>query len=151
MEPGVEVAVIPHLYDLSPGTTGMLCLQGITGDMIVLSWLFPRAAHWTLDRGGIQGHFGQTLLTSESDDEEDDGDESVADDAAAEGDGEVSDGPQRVGRPDLPNRQIYHLHLALHNEPEPYVEEIRRIVRESQVQTVDLLGWIQGSAQTRAT
>ena len=39
---GVEVTVIPNLYDLAPDGTGMLCLQGITGDMVVCSWLFPR-------------------------------------------------------------------------------------------------------------
>ena len=39
LEPGLEVTVIPNLYDLAPDGTGMLCLQGITGDMVVLSWL----------------------------------------------------------------------------------------------------------------
>ncbi|HEV7224261.1 MAG TPA: ferredoxin family protein, partial [Pirellulales bacterium] len=54
-ERGLEVTVIPHLYDLAPDGTGMLCLQSIPGDVVVLSWLFPRAAHWTLDRNGIRG------------------------------------------------------------------------------------------------
>ena len=53
---GVDVTVVPHLYDLQPDGTGVLCLQGITGHMILLSWLFPRAARWTLDRHGVHGH-----------------------------------------------------------------------------------------------
>ena len=70
-ESGIEVTVVPHLYDLAPGSTGMLCLEGITGDMVVASWLFPRAAHWTLDRHGVRGHFGKTLIVSaEEEDEE---------------------------------------------------------------------------------
>jgi NAD-dependent dihydropyrimidine dehydrogenase PreA subunit len=139
MEHGLEVTVIPHLYDLAPGSTGMLCLQGINGDMIVASWLFPRAAHWTLDRGGIKGHFGQTLLETEHEDEDED---ESSDEASAE---EESDDKPRVGGRDLPARTIYHLHLAAHRGPEPFIAEIKRIVSEANVQTVDLLGWIGGT------
>lgn len=138
MERGIDVTVVPHLYDLAPGSTGMLCLEGIAGDMIVLSWLYPRGAHWSLDRHGIKGHFGETLLKSASDDEEEDEDEV---EAAAE---QEPDDKERVGPRGLPSRKIYHLHLALTDKPEPYVEEIRRIVAEANVQTVDL-GWIGGS------
>src|SRR5271154_5611361 len=70
MEPGLEVTVIPNLYDLAPDGTGMLCLQGITGDVVVLSWLFARAAHWTLDRNGIRGRVGQVLLANDASEEE---------------------------------------------------------------------------------
>jgi NAD-dependent dihydropyrimidine dehydrogenase PreA subunit len=138
MERGVDVTVVPHLYDLAPGSTGMLCLEGIAGDMIILSWLFPRGAHWSLDRNGIKGHFGETLLKSESDDDEDDDE---IENAATE----EADGKDRVGPREIPNRKIYHLRLAMFDKPEPYVEEIRRIVAEGNVQTVDLLGWIGGT------
>ncbi len=70
-EPGVDVTVVPHLYDLAPDGSGMLCLSGITGDMIVLGWLFPRAAHWTLDRYAIRGQVGETLLGQDEEDDED--------------------------------------------------------------------------------
>jgi NAD-dependent dihydropyrimidine dehydrogenase PreA subunit len=141
-EPGVEVVVIPHLYDLSAGSTGMLCLEGITGDVIVLSWLYPRAAHWTLDRHGIRGHFGETLLKSEADDEDDEHDEEP--EASAEDQQIAADDKQRVGPRDLPDRKIYHLHLVLFKQAGPYIEEIRRIQAEASVQTVSLMGWIQG-------
>ena len=60
--------------------------------MVVVSWLFPRAAHWTLDRDGIQGHFGQTLLPSDEDDEDE---EEAA--AADDGDDANDEGKQRLG------------------------------------------------------
>src|SRR6185436_3679323 len=76
MEPGIDVVVIPHLYDLSPEGTGMLALRGIMGNMIVLSWLYERGARWTLDRFGIRGKEGLTTIKS-ADEEEDDEDEAA--------------------------------------------------------------------------
>jgi NAD-dependent dihydropyrimidine dehydrogenase PreA subunit len=137
MERGVEVTVIPHLYDLAPDGTGMLCLQGITGDMVVLSWLYPRAARWVLDRNQVRGQEGATLLIAETDEDEDeDEDKGPADEAA--GNAEELRGP-------VPNRKIYCIDLRVKDRPEPYVQEIRRIVAEMSVQTVDLLSWGQGS------
>ncbi len=136
-ERGIEVTVIPHLYDLAPEGTGMLCLQSVPGDMIVLSWLYPRAAHWTLDRNGIRGRVGKTLLESEAEEDEDEDD---AHDEEAEK-------PRVVDDRAAPNRTIYCIDLRARNEVAPFVEEVRRIISEASVQTVgvDLLGWIQGS------
>ena len=78
MESGIDVTVIPHLYDLKPDGTGMLALKSVSGNMIVLSWLFERAAHWILDRNGIHGHVGEVEL--KQDEEEAD----VVDDAQTE-------------------------------------------------------------------
>src|SRR3954449_12741812 len=76
MEPGLEVSVIPHLYDLGPDHTGRLFLESVTGDLVVLSWLFPRAAFWLLDRDGIKGHLGETQLKPpDAADEEEDGEQ----------------------------------------------------------------------------
>ena len=44
MEPGLDVSVVPYLYDLDPQHTGRLFLESVAGDMVVLSWLYPRAA-----------------------------------------------------------------------------------------------------------
>jgi NAD-dependent dihydropyrimidine dehydrogenase PreA subunit len=142
-ERGMEVTVIPHLYDLAPESTGMLCLSGISGDMIVLSWLFPRAAHWTLDRGGVRGHFGATLLKADEDDEDDDEQDQSEVDTA-------DDGVERVGARDLPARTIYHLDLRTTAAANAYLEEIRRIAREATVETVSLLGWTQPAAKPPA-
>ena len=62
--------VVPHLYDLKPDGTGVLALQGVGGPMIVLSWLFDRAARWTLDRYGIRGAAGLSLLKGDEEEDE---------------------------------------------------------------------------------
>jgi NAD-dependent dihydropyrimidine dehydrogenase PreA subunit len=140
VEGGVEVTVIPNLYDLAPDGTGVLALQGITGDMVVLAWLYPRAAHWTLDRHGIRGTVGTTLINSDDQDEEEE-------DASTEPDSSHDEnGKSRVadGRP-APNRTIYCLDLRARNDAASFIAEIRRIAAEASVQTVGLMNWINGT------
>jgi Pyruvate/2-oxoacid:ferredoxin oxidoreductase delta subunit len=113
-EPGLDISVIPHLYDLSADHTGRLFLESVHGDMVVLSWLFPRAAFWLLDRDGIQGREGVSQLkpAAESDDEEE------------------TPEPKGIGAVNPPDRTIYCLDLRDHDSHVPYVEEIRRIAAE---------------------
>src|SRR5437588_4014500 len=75
LEPGLDVSVIPYLYDLGPDHTGRLFLEGVRGDMVVLSWLYPRAAFWLLDRDGIKGHFGESQLKPPAEDEDEEPEE----------------------------------------------------------------------------
>ena len=132
MEPEINVSLVPHLYDMDGNHTGMLFLRSVPGDLVVLSWLYPRAARWTLDRQGVRGHEGMTLLKAEGEDEEDDQDE--------------SDGPSRgIGSVDVPNRKLYCLDLRAYSDHGIYLDEIRRISKENAVQTYDLMQWIQGS------
>ena len=134
-EANIEVTVVPHLYDLTPDGSGMLCLQGITGDMIVLSWLFPRAAHWILDRNGIQGNVGTTLLRSADEEEIDEDEEPEAKAAAAESDATANGADEN--KKSL--RTVYCLDLRAYDHADVYCEEVRRIVREAAVQTVSLM------------
>src|SRR5215469_12279084 len=53
MESGLDVSIVPFLYDLGPDHTGRLFLESVQGDMVVLGWMYPRAAFWLLDRDGI--------------------------------------------------------------------------------------------------
>src|ERR671937_61290 len=71
MEPGLDVSVIPYLYDINAEHTGRLFLESVQGDMVLLSWLFPRAAFWVLDRDGIKGHWGESQLKPPADIDED--------------------------------------------------------------------------------
>src|SRR5437868_5890422 len=139
MEPGIDVVVIPNLYDLKSDGTGLLALQGIKGNMIVLSWLYGRAARWTLDRFGICGREGLTTIKAADDDEADeDGDEAAEAEAA-----EVK---QRVIESrELPDRRIYCIDLRVHAAAQPYIEEVRRIARENSMQLVGLDDWIGGA------
>jgi NAD-dependent dihydropyrimidine dehydrogenase PreA subunit len=118
MEPGLDVSVIPYLYDLGAEHTGRLFLEGVQGDMVVLSWLYPRAAFWLLDRDGIKGHFGETKLKPPADEDEEE-----------EAEGEP--GPAKgIGAVGVPERHIYCLDLRDFNSHAPYVEEVRRIAAE---------------------
>jgi NAD-dependent dihydropyrimidine dehydrogenase PreA subunit len=135
VEGGVEVTVIPNLYDLAPDGTGILALQGITGDMVVLSWLFPRAAHWTLDRQGIRGRVGTTLLVDDAEDDDEEEEKKTDDEGKA----------RVVDQRPAPNRTIYCLDLRVRNETAPFIAEIRRIAAECSVETVGLLDWINGT------
>src|SRR5690606_7163381 len=133
-EKGIEVTVVPHLYDLKPDGTGMLALQNIGGDMVVLSWLYPRAAFWTLHRFGIKGRFGTTLIEPETDDEDDE--DAHQDDAEQQA-------PPSTAR-DVPNRFIYCLDLRWHTQVKTYVDEIQRIAAEASVPTVQLIDGLTG-------
>ena len=71
-ENGIDVTVVPNLYDIKPDSTSMLALNSIGGNVVVCSWLFERAAHWVLDRFGIAGHVGTVLLANEDEEEDED-------------------------------------------------------------------------------
>jgi NAD-dependent dihydropyrimidine dehydrogenase PreA subunit len=109
---------VPYLYDLGPEHTGRLFLESVQGDMVVLSWLYPRAAFWLLDRDGVKGHFGESRLKAGS-----------ADDDEDEEDGEA-ELPKGIGSVDVPDRHIYCLDLRDFGSHEPYVQEVRRIAEE---------------------
>ncbi|MBI2194377.1 MAG: ferredoxin family protein [Planctomycetes bacterium] len=128
LEHGIDVSVIPHLYDLTEDHTGMLFLRSITGDIVVLSWLYPRAAHWMLDRHGVKGKPGEARLAGGEEEEEEEEEVGPAsEDTEAIGDEEK---PKPIEAADVPDRYIYTLDLRQQDRPEPYLEEIRRIAAE---------------------
>ncbi|MEZ6142860.1 MAG: ferredoxin family protein [Zavarzinella sp.] len=117
MESGLDVAVIPNLYDLGPDHTGRLYLEGVRGDFCVLTWHFPRAIFWLLDRIGIKGHFGENQLSAPNDEDE----EEMEAESTNRGIGAAGD---------IPNRHIYCLDLRDRNTPEAFVAELKRIAKE---------------------
>jgi NAD-dependent dihydropyrimidine dehydrogenase PreA subunit len=116
MEPGLDVSVVPYLYDLDPQHTGRLFLESIQGDMVVLAWMYPRAAFWVLDRDGIKGQFVESQLKSPAADEDDEDSE--------------PEPPKGIGALGVPDRSIYCLDLRDFGSHEPYVAEVRRIAEE---------------------
>jgi NAD-dependent dihydropyrimidine dehydrogenase PreA subunit len=120
LESGLDVSIVPHLYDLDAEHTGRLFLEGVKGDLVVLSWLYPRAAFWLLDRDGIQGQFGESQLKPPVADEDEDGE--AEEEGAKESKG--------IGAVNPPDRFIYCLDLRDFNTHGPYVEEVRRIAAE---------------------
>ncbi len=128
-ESGIDVTIVPNLYDIKPDSTGMLALNQINGNVVVISWLFERAAHWILDRHGIHGHVGEVLLKNDDEDDEDLEDEEE----------ETPDEKTRViDARKIPNRKIYCLDLKITNRHAEFIEEVKRIHKENSVQVVGL-------------
>ncbi len=141
MENGIDVVLIPHLYDLKPDGTGMLALQGISGNMIVLSWLYERAAHWILDRNSIYGHVGETLICRDDGDEEEDLEDEIGDD----------DKDRVIDARETPNRKIYCIDLRIEGSAQTYIDEVKRIATENSTQVVELMSWIGGLPKPQQT
>src|SRR5262245_24915268 len=136
LEPGIEFAVTPNVYDLSPGDTGLLYLNSVKGHLILLSWQYPRAAHWLLDRNGISGKQGVTLLKSL-------GEEGAEDSDAAE-----EEELRGIGPVEMLDRYIFCLDLRAYDDARVYVEEIKRIAKETSVRLVSLTGLQTDSNQS---
>lgn len=117
MEPGIDVSIVPNLYDLGPDHTGRMYLQGVTGDLLVLTWHFPRAAFWLLDRIGVSGHMGESLIQPAKEEEDED-------------DTEVEPKKGIGSSANLPDRHIYCIDLRERNNPEAFITEARRIAVE---------------------
>jgi NAD-dependent dihydropyrimidine dehydrogenase PreA subunit len=109
--PELEVALLPHLYDLLPDGPGARFLQAVEGDMLVLGWLYPRAIFWILDANRVQGHMGQTSFFP---------DEELP--SAPEGRKRHADA--------MPERTIWCIDLRGHEEAGPLLAEIERIHSE---------------------
>jgi NAD-dependent dihydropyrimidine dehydrogenase PreA subunit len=120
LEPGIDVSIVPNLYDLGPDHTGRMYLEGVVGDLLILTWHFPRAAYWLLDRIGIKGHLGESQIKPASDDEGEDEETS-----------EPAKGIGSAGAP--PDRHIYCVDLRDFPAADPYLTEIRRIAAECRV------------------
>jgi len=108
---GVDVAIVPHLYDLAPDGPGVEYLRSVDGDMVVLSHLYPRAAFWVLDANEVRGRLGRSSFWPEADaDSQDAAAEQVAADEA--------------------RRTIWCIDLREHVEAEPLLAELERIATE---------------------
>lgn len=135
-EPAINASLLPHLYDMPATHSGMQFLQSVPGPIVVLGWLYERAIRWTLDRAGVRGQEGESLIQSEVlDDEEDTDDERHA--------------PRGIGTVDVPDRSIYCLDLRVREQSADYIEEVLRIAAEcgdtSSAEAFDLLQFINGN------
>ncbi|TWU20430.1 4Fe-4S binding domain protein [Novipirellula galeiformis] len=125
---GVDVLVVPHLYDLSKTSEAYQRLADAEGHLIVFSWIYSRAAHWVLDRNGIQGQWGG----SEIGDAEQGAGEQDSDESTAAPDGESTESPAAVDRvTDLyprPDRLVHCIDLKLAGDAAPFLREMKRII-----------------------
>ena len=131
-EPSVHVTLVPHLYDMNQNHSGMEFLRSVPGTLVVLGWLYERATRWTLDRAGVRGNLGETLLKADEDDE----------------DSEESPELKGIGSVDIPDRLLYCVDIRASDNCDDFVEEIRRITSEDASKPIDLMQWIQGNPTT---
>lgn len=127
---GVNVLTIPHLYDLPKTSDSYQRLSQIEGDLIVVSWIYSRAAHWILDRNGIQGQIG---LVKIGDPDDDDSDYVAIEQSNAKADDPESESTEPlVDRvTDLyprPDRKVHCVDLKVENDPQVFIAEIKRIL-----------------------
>ena len=113
----IDLTVLPHLYDLAPDGPGMDFLRSVDGDLLVLAWLYPRAAHWLLDANRVRGRMGRTALFP---DEE----------LPAENDAAPAKPGKKAPRP-LPDRTLWCVDLRAVEEPRALLSEIDRIAFEA--------------------
>ena len=108
LEDGIDVSIVPHLYDMPADHPGLRHLAGIRGTIVLLSWLYPRASRWILDRQNVRGRIGLSEL-NDPDEEQIPSSEGVVD------------------RGEIPSRRIYTLDLREPGDAASYLDEIRRL------------------------
>ncbi|QDT57881.1 Ferredoxin-2 [Stieleria bergensis] len=123
--PGVDVLVVPHLYDLPKGSESLEKLAELEGNLIFASWIFPRAAHWVLDRNGIGGQYVPTALDELSQED----DQADTPDSEAEQRDDVDRVATLYPRPD---REIRCIDLKNELPLSRFVQEIQDTVQPSE-------------------
>lgn len=118
-ERGIDVSLVPHLEHLEPGSTGLLCLEGVKGDMVLLNWMPETQAFSALKSRAIAGRLGRHRLAQQQPQ------------APTPTVDTVTAGPQA-------QRFIFCLNLADANCADTVLDEINRIREEATVQTVSL-------------
>jgi NAD-dependent dihydropyrimidine dehydrogenase PreA subunit len=113
--------LVPNLYDLANDSQSVSKIRQWQGPMVILSWLFDRAAFWVLDRNEIRGQFAESLLLNPDLQEDDDDAEDSSDE-----DEKAADRVTSINvRPD---RNIYSIDLRASASPEAYAVEFQRIL-----------------------
>jgi len=52
---GADVVIVPDLIDLEEDDPALEAVRSVRGPLIVLAWMYPRAAYWLLARAGVEG------------------------------------------------------------------------------------------------
>ena len=127
-EAGIDVTIVPNLYDIQADSTSVIALKGVGGNAVLCSWLFERAARWVLDRHGVHGQHGTVLLQTEEEDEDEEEDSEAT----------PEDKDRVIDSRDIPNRKIYCLDLKASKSADDFIAEVKRIHAENSVQVVGL-------------
>ena len=120
LEAKCEVNLVPDLSALGEDTTGLLCLEGIKGDMALLSWHGPQDAHALLESHGIHGRLGNAPMPET----------------------QATSPPQGLGPGvyDAMQRTVHHVQLDLQHTGPHYEAHIKALARDAATTTVSLGG-----------
>jgi len=127
----LHVVVVPHLYDLTADHPALIALQALRGDFVILSWLYPRAAHWILDRHAIRGEQREVIRDAGGDGPEQTPDGDSVSQPAAD-----ARAPRVTDRRPAPPRGIWHVDLRTPVDPHALIEQIRHTAAELARQAV---------------
>jgi len=112
IHPGVDVAVLPHLYDLAVDGPAVEYLRSIEGDLIVAASLYARTIYWLLDAAEVKGRRGWSSFD--------------ADEQAKASPATSAERDDKV-----PDRTIWCLDVRPHKQAGALLEEIGRIVADT--------------------
>jgi NAD-dependent dihydropyrimidine dehydrogenase PreA subunit len=119
--PNTIALVVPHLYDLANDSESLKRLRDWNGPIVILTWLFDRAAHWVLDRMDVRGKVGTVeLLNPDTMSDEEDDEEKSSEDEKSED--RVANIHQR------PDRTIYSIDMRSSTQLSAFETEFRRIL-----------------------
>ncbi len=125
--PNTTSLVVPNLYDLAADSQSVDKMRNWSGPIVILSWLFDRAAFWVLDRNEIRGQLAEVLLLNPdllADDEDEDEDKDKEDEKAADRVTSISARPAR---------NIYSIDMRASGSGEAFEVEFRRILSVEQL------------------
>ncbi len=114
----VNVLRIPHLYDLAKDGETFQTLRQLEGELVLITWMYTRAAHWILDRNGVRGQFGLVELEQDFDDDSEQDADSDQDEQQSE---------RVTATYPRPSRSIYTLDFRASSEAREFVDEVLRI------------------------
>ena len=124
--PNTTSMVVPNLYDLAADSQSVDKMRNWSGPIVILSWLFDRAAFWVLDRNEIRGQLAEVLLLNPDllNDDEDDDDQEKEDEKAADRVTSISARPPR---------NIYSIDMRASGLGDAFEVEFRRILTVEQL------------------
>ena len=124
--PNTTSMVVPNLYDLAADSQSVDKMRNWSGPIVILSWLFDRAAFWVLDRNEIRGQLAEVLLLNPDllNDDEDDDDQEKEDEKAADRVTSISARPPR---------NIYSIDMRASGSGDAFEAEFRRILAMEQL------------------
>ena len=120
--PNTIALIVPHLYDLASDSQSLERIRQWRGPIVLLTWLFDRAAIWVMDRMDVRGRPGDVELVNPDIANDDEDDEEAEDKVDERAEDRVANIQQR------PDRRIYSIDLRASSSIDAFENEFRRIL-----------------------